>query len=288
MRGFGTLQDMDALMKYTESIQEQELIEIKNTPEQEAKLENVTIPIVESENWKDLVKKDGTKLKAIVESGDVASEIEVYKDVGKTEDYTVIIGTSVYEMNDEPTSPNGVNLYAGELEELPGAREGQKMDLNALPPKVQMAIKQRAAAVVESGDVVKNKPEEGAAGNAEEEDKDKKPLMGDVGLGVGSIGLGTSKKAGSTKLGTKGSCSVGKELRKKGLAENFAKDVVDKGPQDEAINRTRASQTVGKAKEMFDEMYGSAFGKQREFVLDTTLYGTKLSKEPIRKVPKGW
>lgn len=207
MSGFGTLKDMDALRKCTESIQEQELIEIKNTPEQEANLESVVVPIMESEDsWKDLVKKGGSKIKA----------------------------------------------------------------------------------VVESGDVVKNKPEDGAAGNAEEEDKNKEPLMGDVGLGVGSIGLGASKKAGSTKLGTKGSCSVGKELGKKGLAENFESDVVDKGPQDEARNRTRANNVVGKAKDMFDEMYGSAYGKQREFVLDTTLYGTKLSKEPISKVPKGW
>lgn len=199
MSGFGTLQDMDALMKCTESIQEQELIEIKNTPEQEEKLVNVTIPVMESEgSWKDLVKKGGTKMKAIVESGDV----------------------------------------------------------------------------------VKKKPEEGAAGNAEKGGKEKEPLMGSMG------NMGVKLSLGSASIG---SPSIAPELEKKGLEENFGSNVTDEDPTKEALHRTNANKVVGKAKEMFDEMYGSSFGKQKEYAFDSTKdCGTKLSKEPISKMPKGW
>jgi len=199
MRGFGMLKDTDKLKELTESIQEAELIEIKTTPEQDARLENVTIPIMESEDsWKDLVKKAEPK------------------------------------------------------------------------------------AIVESGGVIKNKPEDGSSGNKKEDEDTKEPLL-EKKLGMGSLGMGK-----------KGGLNVSPELNKglgggMALEENFGSNVVDESPQKEAKNRTKDSMVVRKAKEMFDEMYGSSFGKQTKFDFDSTKEcGTKISKEPINRIPRGW
>jgi hypothetical protein len=198
MHGFGMLKYTDKLKSLTESIQEADLIEIKNTPEQDARLENVIIPIMESEDsWKDLVKKAEPK------------------------------------------------------------------------------------AIVESGGVIKNKPEDGSSGN-KKEDEEKEPLF-EKKLGMGSLGMGK-----------KGGLNVSPELNKglgggMALEENFGSNVVDESPQKEAKNRTKDSMVVRKAKEMFDEMYGSSFGKQTKFDFDSTKEcGTKISNEPINRIPRGW
>jgi len=68
--------------------------------------------------------------------------IEVYDNGGETADrYSVRIGTSVYGMSDNATSANGFNQYAGELSELPGWRNGTRVDdLRRLPVAVRAAI----------------------------------------------------------------------------------------------------------------------------------------------------
>lgn len=48
--------------------------------------------------------------------------VNIYDNGGKTADrYTVIIDGAVYTMSDNATAPNGVNMYAGELKDLPNA-----------------------------------------------------------------------------------------------------------------------------------------------------------------------
>ena len=67
--------------------------------------------------------------------------IEVYDDgLG----YTVILGgQDVYTMSANPLSPQGVNQYAGTVDKLPGARDGQAVSFNSLPDAVKEAIRQR-------------------------------------------------------------------------------------------------------------------------------------------------
>lgn len=57
--------------------------------------------------------------------------------------YTVIIGQSVYEMSHNANSPQGVNQYAGELKDLPGAKQGRPVPVKSLPLAVQQAITAR-------------------------------------------------------------------------------------------------------------------------------------------------
>jgi len=62
-------------------------------------------------------------------------KVEIYDNGGETIDrYTVIVGQSVMTMGNDTTSPQGFNQYAGELSELPFAREGKK--LNFMPDSV--------------------------------------------------------------------------------------------------------------------------------------------------------
>jgi hypothetical protein len=76
------------------------------------------------------------------------TKITVYDNGGKTADrYSVIIGKDVYSMSDNATSPNGVNMYAGEIgaDVHPSFLKSMKqVKVQTLPQAVQKAIKQRA------------------------------------------------------------------------------------------------------------------------------------------------
>ena len=71
--------------------------------------------------------------------------MEVYDNGGRTFDrYTVILENEVYTMSEHPLSPEGVNLYAGELGETHEDR-GTRVLFEDLPSEVQEAIRQRQA-----------------------------------------------------------------------------------------------------------------------------------------------
>ena len=158
--------------------------------------------------------------------------------------------------------------------------EQAKLENITIPVLEETWVEEKPKAKTEGSDTVKNKPEEGAAGNKEpEEGKEKEPIMGGIG-GVGG-GMGLPKAGGM---------SIKPELEKKALDEGLEDGaVVDEKPKEEAKKRTEASMVLSKAKDMFDEMYGSSFGKQKEFDFDSEKNcGTKISKEPINRIPKGW
>ena len=72
--------------------------------------------------------------------------IEVYDNDGETFDrYTVIIDGVVYGMSANALQPDGFNQYSGQLADLPGAREGERITIESLPEEVQEAIRRRAA-----------------------------------------------------------------------------------------------------------------------------------------------
>ena len=56
-------------------------------------------------------------------------------------DFTVVIGKNVYEMNDEAMMPNGVNIFLGEISEFPDKNFGKKV--KTIPDQVKRAIKER-------------------------------------------------------------------------------------------------------------------------------------------------
>ena len=72
--------------------------------------------------------------------------VEVWDNGGRSADrYAVIIGDDVYAMSENAMSPNGVNMYVGELKDLPGARDGVRVSLDKLPEAVRKAIVSRIA-----------------------------------------------------------------------------------------------------------------------------------------------
>ncbi len=71
-------------------------------------------------------------------------KVVVYDNGGKTADrYTVVIGTSVFGMSDDATTPNGFNQYAGETSEYPRGFTGKKVKVTSLPKQTQKAIEDR-------------------------------------------------------------------------------------------------------------------------------------------------
>lgn len=95
------------------------------------------------------MKKDiKQKLKEIIHviyESNVLGGVKVYDNGGETLDrYSIILPDgSVFTMSENPTSPNGVNQYAGEASDLPGATDGQQVDAASLPTEVKRAIQQR-------------------------------------------------------------------------------------------------------------------------------------------------
>ena len=66
-------------------------------------------------------------------------DVVVYDNKGETFDrFTVVIGSSVFTMSDNPTSPHGVNMYVGELSELDVSSFGSK--LSFIPEKIKNAV----------------------------------------------------------------------------------------------------------------------------------------------------
>jgi len=79
----------------------------------------------------------------------VVPGLEVWDNGGETCDrYTVLIGSDIYHMSDNATSPNGVNCYGGHLSHIPHPEKwgfvGNRVEsLASLPDAVQRAITQR-------------------------------------------------------------------------------------------------------------------------------------------------
>ena len=76
------------------------------------------------------------------------TDLRILDNGGETIDrYTVIIDNSVFGMSDDPLSPQGVNLYCGELEEFPEGLDHCGEDITDryfhLPHRVFVAIHQR-------------------------------------------------------------------------------------------------------------------------------------------------
>jgi len=71
--------------------------------------------------------------------------VEVWDNGGMTGDrYTVIIDEDVYDMSENALMPNGINMWHGKLEDLPGARSGTKVEkFDLLPVSVRIAISRR-------------------------------------------------------------------------------------------------------------------------------------------------
>jgi hypothetical protein len=71
--------------------------------------------------------------------------IRIFDNGGRTCDrYTVVIGTSVYGMSDNPTAPNGFNQYCGEVYDLsPDLFEIVGTELHAIPACLELAIEGR-------------------------------------------------------------------------------------------------------------------------------------------------
>ena len=72
--------------------------------------------------------------------------IEVFDNLGETADrYSVRIGADVFTMSENARSPNGVNQYAGDADDLPGWKRGLPICEPAyLPMEVLLAILDRA------------------------------------------------------------------------------------------------------------------------------------------------
>ena len=72
-------------------------------------------------------------------------EVEgVYDNPKYADRYTVIMkNADVFNMSENALSPNGVNMYAGNIRDLPGARDGKRIPKDSLPNEVKKAIKGR-------------------------------------------------------------------------------------------------------------------------------------------------
>ena len=71
--------------------------------------------------------------------------VRVYDNGGESFDrYTVIIGTAVYGMSSNPTSPQGFNQYCSEANQICFENVGARVrDLKTLPYPVLLAIQER-------------------------------------------------------------------------------------------------------------------------------------------------
>jgi hypothetical protein len=95
-------------------------------------------------------KPDETPDEGKTEKPDIVNgkEVHIWDNGGETADrYTVQIGEDVFTMSENSNAPNGVNMYSGDISELPGVgtTEGEKkINLKSLPPEVQKSIDGRA------------------------------------------------------------------------------------------------------------------------------------------------
>ena len=56
--------------------------------------------------------------------------------------YTVMIEGSIYAMSEHPSSPQGVNMYCGEISNGYKA-DGEEVEINDIPEEVKRAILER-------------------------------------------------------------------------------------------------------------------------------------------------
>jgi len=110
--------------------------------------------------------------------------------------------------------------------------------------------------------------QKGAAGTSEE--KEEEPIMGSLGVGVGGLG--------------------GKIKKEMSRMEGFTPDeTVDEEPMDSARDQFQDN-TNDKVKSIFNDMYDDKFSKakHKDYDLDATVIKSKVSTEPIKKIPTGW
>ena len=68
---------------------------------------------------------------------------KVFENEGNYADkYTVIIEGSIYAMSEHPSSPQGVNMYCGEISNGYKA-DGKEVEINDIPKEVKQAILER-------------------------------------------------------------------------------------------------------------------------------------------------
>lgn len=78
-------------------------------------------------------------------SGEITpEELEIW-DAGTfvADRFSVRIGSSIFTMSEDATSPGGVNMYAGEESELPSWKQGKEIEFKWLPDAVKEAIAER-------------------------------------------------------------------------------------------------------------------------------------------------
>jgi hypothetical protein len=65
--------------------------------------------------------------------------------------YTVVIDNAVYTMSGDPTHPQGVGMYSGELGELGLKTEnfGKKIAITKVPPKLRAWIERQLIRITE-------------------------------------------------------------------------------------------------------------------------------------------
>jgi len=69
--------------------------------------------------------------------------IKVFENKGKYADkYTVMIEGSIYAMSEHPSSPQGVNMYCGEISNGYKAN-GKEVEIKDIPEEVKQAILER-------------------------------------------------------------------------------------------------------------------------------------------------
>ena len=69
--------------------------------------------------------------------------IKVFENEGNYADkYTIMIEGSIYAMSEHPSSPQGVNMYCGEISNGYKA-DGKEIEINDIPKEVKQAILER-------------------------------------------------------------------------------------------------------------------------------------------------
>jgi hypothetical protein len=72
--------------------------------------------------------------------------IQAWDNPNYADRYTIVIGQDVFAMSDQPSHPQGINQFCGELGgRLPPLTKdwGQEVDVSELPKTVQEAVNQR-------------------------------------------------------------------------------------------------------------------------------------------------
>jgi hypothetical protein len=69
--------------------------------------------------------------------------IDIYDKPSFADRYTVVIDEDVFGMSENAGSPQGVNMYSGDLKAMDTRRLGRKITWNEVPRRVKEAICQR-------------------------------------------------------------------------------------------------------------------------------------------------